>query len=50
MMMQNISAPRLNQELSVPKKPGQIKSEPGSSLIMGWNANQENIYEKEKKK
>lgn len=32
MTMQNISAPRLNQDLSVPKKPGQIKSESGSSL------------------
>lgn len=26
MTMQNIPAPRLNQEISVPKKPGQIKS------------------------
>lgn len=35
MTMQNISAPGLNQELSLPKKPGQIKSESGSSLLKG---------------
>lgn len=43
MTMQDILAARLNQELYVPKKSGQINSASGSILLEGYNANEGNM-------